>query len=353
MAIATTIPTENIPPRLLLISVPRTASNLLLKILDIHNQPNVLTNQKGGYFFYDAFMTATRDGHLNKSIDQWTDPEKTEVRNAFQQCLNTLEEYSAQAQRDNKVMFTKEHAFWFVNPAAMHAQPGDSPSAKGDTCNSFRLSLPGTYGPKQSFSRHNQTVLPDEYLRTWRLAFLIRHPALAWPSMYRAMVKMSKLGFLDDDGVKGASLSNMTLTWTRKLFDWCLEQPDEPTVPLVIDAHDVIHNPGSVLRFCEAAGLDTNAVQFEWDGENDRKKSENWVSSDPNNMHQKAARIMLSSLEASKGIVKDKAPATVDIEAEAEKWRGEFGDEAAGLIERAVWDAMPDYEYLKERRVRG
>lgn len=167
------------------------------------------------------------------------------------------------------------------------------------------------------------------------------------------MVKISKLGFLDDDGVKGASLSNMTLTWTRKLFDWCLEQPDEPTVPLVIDAHDVIHNPDSVLRFCEAAGLDTDAIQFEWGGENDRKKSDTWVPSDPTGMHQQTAHIMLSTLEASKGIVKDKAPAIVDIEAEAEKWRSEFGNEVAGLIEKAVWDAMPDYEHLRERRVRA
>lgn len=47
MAIATTIPTENTPPRLLLISVPRTASNLLLKILDIHNIFEKHTLSKG------------------------------------------------------------------------------------------------------------------------------------------------------------------------------------------------------------------------------------------------------------------------------------------------------------------
>lgn len=352
MAIATTDPPENKPQRLLLISVPRTASNLLLKILNIHHQPNFLTGQKGGYFFYDGFLTATHESRLNRPTDKWSDLEKTEVRNTFQQCLNSLEEYSAQAQRDNKVMFAKEHAFWFINPAVTHVQPGDSPSTKDDKLNAFRVNPLETYGPEQTFSENNHTVLPDEYLRTWKIAFLIRHPALAWPSMYRAMTKMSKLGILDDDGVKGASLLNMTLTWTRKLFDWCLEQPDEQTVPLVMDANDIIHNPGSVLRFCEATGLDTNAVRFEWSEENDANKLEGWVSNDPSNTHHKAARIMLSTLEASKGVVKDKTPATVDIKAEAEKWKAEFGDEIAGCIEKAVWDAMPDYEYLKERRVR-
>lgn len=356
MAIDTTISSGNKPSRLLFISVPRTASNLLLKILDIHHQPNVLTNRRGGYFFFEAFMTAARDVHLNKPFEQWSETEKTKVHDAFQQCLNSLEDYSAQAQRDNKIMFAKEHAFWFINPAVLNSQSDDLPSASGDMFNTFRLSLPDTYGPEQTFSENNQTLLPDQYLLTWQFAFLIRHPALAWPSMYRAMIRMSKLGFLDDDGVKGASVTNMTLKWTRKLFDWCLGQPDEPVEPLVIDAHDIIHNPGAVLRFCEAAGLDTNAIQFVWGGENDEKKAENFVSSDPSeskDMHQASARIMLSTLEASKGIVKDKAPAAVDIDIEAEKWRAEFGDEVAGIIEKAVWDAMPDYEYLRERRVQG
>lgn len=326
--------------RLLLVSVPRTASNLFLKILNIHQQPNIRTSAKGGYFFYDAYMTATRGGHLNKPINDWTDSERTQTRHAFQQCLNTLEEQSAQAQLDQKVMFAKEHAFWFVNPAAMQ-------TAQDASLDAFRLDVPG-YGTGKTFSGNNATVLPDEYLRTWRIAFIIRHPALAWPSMYRAMVKIAALGLLDDDGVKGASESNMTLSWTRKLFDWCLEQPDEMTVPVVIDAHDIIHNPGSVLRFCEETGLDTSVVQMEWDddaqagagtGENSEASGRN------------AAQIMLSTLKASKGVVKDKAPVMVDIPAEAEKWRAEFGEEIGAMLEKAVWDAMPDYEYLKERRV--
>ena len=124
---------------------------------------------------------------------------------------------------------------------------------------------------------------------------------------------------------------------------------------MVVGAHDVIHNPESVVRFCEAAGLDTDAIRFDWSDEDGGKESETAKRSNglmDSDMHQKASRIMLSTLEPSKGIVKNKAPATVDIKAEAEKWRKEFGSEVAGLIEKAVWDAMPDYEYLKERRVR-
>ncbi|GAB1315391.1 hypothetical protein MFIFM68171_05601 [Madurella fahalii] len=360
MASATTTPTESNPGRLLLVSVPRTASNLLVKVLNIQQQPNVASNDKGGYFFHSAFMVATRDALFQKPIDQWTDAQKAEIRDAYQQCLDQLEETSAQARRDNKMMFTKEHGFWLVNPATMYTPPtgSESPvSVKADEAlvKFFRLRLPDTVGPTATFSGKNHTMFSDEYLRSWRLTFIIRHPALAWPSLYRAMLKIVKLGvgvLADDDGLKGVSAANMTLVWTRQLFDWCLEQHAAGLAqpPLIIDAYDVIHNPAAVLRFCEAVGLDKSVVQFEWGGENAPKALDGWKNGDiPVDLQ--VAQIMLSTLETSKGVLKDKTPAKVDIKAEAVKWREEFGDDAAADIEKAVWDAMPDYEYLWERRV--
>jgi hypothetical protein len=161
----------------------------------------------------------------------------------------------------------------------------------------------------------------------------------------------TELHMLDEDGVKGASVGNMSMAWTRQMVDWAWARhradPASCPPPLVMDAHDVIHNPAAVLRFCEMAGLDKDAVQFEWGAET-RSAVQSWTEQD-----EKAARIMLSTLEASRGVVKEKAPATVDIKAEAEKWREEFGEEAAALVEKAVWDAMGDYEYLRERRVQA
>jgi hypothetical protein len=110
-------PNGNQPPapgRVLLVSVPRTASNLLLKVLNVHQQPNVLTNKTGGYFFHEAYTTATTE--LLKPFSEWTDAEKTRIRDIYQRCLGTLEEYSARAQSDGKVMFAKEHGFWLYNP---------------------------------------------------------------------------------------------------------------------------------------------------------------------------------------------------------------------------------------------
>jgi hypothetical protein len=43
----------------------------------------------------------------------------------------------------------------------------------------------------------------------------------------------------------------------------------------------------------------------------------------------------------------------LDIEAEKVKWIAEFGDEDGEIMSKYVYDAMPDYEYLLEHRVRG
>lgn len=275
MTMTTTTPPKREDKRLLLVSVPRTASNLLVKILNIHQQPDIHTNAKAGYFFYDAYMASSGRGKQQHD-GRLTDDDKTSIRTVFQNCLATIEEESKQARAANKTFFTKEHAFWFVNPAAMrahadgkrHGQSDDQAQAQahGDDLDAFRLDVPEEeYGSTRTFSEGNFTVLPDEYLRTWRIAFVIRHPALAWPSMYRAMLKIAKLGLLDEDGVKGTSAENMTLKWTRCLFDWCYRQPDEMVLPVIIDAHDVIHHPAAVLQFCEKTGLDTSLVQMEWD----------------------------------------------------------------------------------------
>ncbi|KAK3304658.1 uncharacterized protein B0T15DRAFT_250192 [Chaetomium strumarium] len=362
------------PHRLLLVSAPRTASNLLVKILNIHQQPNVLTNDKGGYFFFDAYTSGIGNERFKTPLNQWPEEWRTELRNLYQQSLDKLEEWSARAAAENKIMFSKEHSFLFLNPAILFAPPGggDDASSSSEPMSKeeefFRLRIPATerYGggaQQQTWSAGNRTVLSDEYLRTWQMAFLIRHPALAFPSMFRAVTRMTREGILNEDGVRGSSPnSTLTLRWTRMLFDWCAAQAQTSNnnngdaaaaaamMPLLLDAHDVIHNPNVVLRFAEAAGLDKDAVQFEWNAE---EKKLDWGLIGNNDFGARSQAIMLSTLQNSTGIVKEKAPDVIDIKAEAEKWKEEFGPEVGGMIEKAVLDAMPDYEYLREKRVRA
>ena len=62
---------------------------------------------------------------------------------------------------------------------------------------------------------------------------------------------------------------------------------------------------------------------------------------------------MKSSLLASNGIVrKGKTAVGLSIEEETKKWENDFGVVGAGTIRRWVYDALPDYEFLRAARLR-
>ncbi|KAF5860160.1 hypothetical protein ETB97_001865 [Aspergillus alliaceus] len=346
------------PRRLLLVSYPRTASNLLLKVLNIPGQPDIIANDNGGYFFMNAFMSSAKDGRIYKPADQWTKGECDEVRAAFQDGLDEMEKYSSRAEKENKMLLTKEHAFWLCNPMAFSRMIYGT---NGSHDSFFHLQIPVTYGHSQTYSPNNETVFSDEYLRTWRFAFIIRHPALVFPSFYRAMLKMVAIDAVQQEELRGVLETNMSMKWTRMLYDWGMENHDTESKPLLLDAHDVIHNPHVLARFCELAGLDPNKLKFEWEKklETSGVQSNGTSTEQRDNTEQRspiqseqAKAIMLSSLVGSSGVLKEKAPEILDIAAEASKWRKEFGEESGLLVEKAVLAAMPDYEYLKARRVR-
>lgn len=124
------------------------------------------------------------------------------------------------------------------------------------------------------------------------------------------------------------------------LYDWCLKQPGMSEGPPVLDAYDLVHNPQTVIRFCEQLGLHTDSLQ-----KSNKPESEADYEAKP-------FAIAMSTLEGSNGIIKSKAPANINIVDEAKKWRTEFGTETAVIIEKGVWESLPDYEYLKARRVK-
>jgi hypothetical protein len=58
----------------------------------------------------------------------------------------------------------------------------------------------------------------------------------------------------------------------------------------------------------------------------------------------------MGTLNASTGIQTDKLSAGINIDAEAKKWKAEFGEYSGREIEKKVREAMGDYEWLKSRR---
>lgn len=73
----------------------------------------------------------------------------------------------------------------------------------------------------QAASSLNKTILPSNFLETWLPTFLTRHPALVFPSYYRAFKdSFGKPQDRDIDLEENQLTLNMTPYFTRSLFGW-------------------------------------------------------------------------------------------------------------------------------------
>ena len=333
--------------RLYLITYPRSASNLLVRILSLDKQPNVLAPNLGGYFFLPLINLGNELKIRTKHIEEWTHDEREKTMRMYQNCFDKLEEHMQTAAAEGKTIFVKEHGDFMTEPTAQTRFLFGQDSTKESP---WTAQAPSTYGPKLTHSSLNHTALPDEFLQTWLPTFLVRHPALAFPSHYRAIV--------DVEGAEAAKAGDreqqliMTLHWTRTLYDWYTQKVSRPETgldedvawPLVLEADDIIAEPEVVVRFCEIVGLDPTKLKFSWSpfGEEELAKLPN----------DEFAIRMRSTLSASTGVLREKASSNLEIDTEAKKWRVEFGDREGEKIERLVRAAMPDYEFMKARRLR-
>ncbi|KAJ5562484.1 hypothetical protein N7461_001245 [Penicillium sp. DV-2018c] len=331
-------PGERPPQRIFLITYPRTASNLLLKILALDGQPKTLSNDIGGYYFRPAFLKSIMTGKPYRPMGDLSKEEAQDTQNVFQECLEKLEHDANAAIEQGKNFFVKEHALWLFNPTNISDLLGEQ-NAHAESL--FRVQQNST----STWSSKNQTVLPDEALQKWRLIFLIRHPALAFPSYYRAMLELRKEGYLHESEFQPHLRANMTLQWTRMLYDWSCEMLGEP---LMLDADDVISNEAAIVNLCETTGLDSSKLKFTWDS---RPKNGEAKSSSQSESKKSLGEVMEKTLKDSSGVLKGKCSDGIDIATESAKWKGEFGEEMGLALEKFVKDAMPDYEYLRARRV--
>lgn len=314
---------------------PRTASNLLIQMLNLDQQDNVISGQNGGYWFYAAAISKFNK-RLFGPYDTWTDEERETLRAGFETAYLRLLAASqpALAEGSNKTMLWKEHSGFLTN-SIYHDR-----LLYGEKATRAK---PYTVAADDGMrTEHNWTVLPDNFLLQWMPTFLIRHPAVMYPSHYRALRDLNKL----DDFV--LRLSD-TMIWARKLYNFyehnmpsALREYKGVTWPVVIEADDVILRPQVVHRFAALSGLDEQKLRFEWEPLPwDIVQSQNHV------MNR-----MFSTIQASTGVIKGKTADGLDIEKEIFKWTAEFGPDAARKIESFVRAAMPDYEFMKSRRLR-
>ncbi|KPM42521.1 hypothetical protein AK830_g4048 [Neonectria ditissima] len=318
-----------------LLTSPRTASNLLVKMLNLDEQ-GVRPAHMGGYFFIPAAPMQFK--LQEKPMDTWTDEERTSLHNLHQECFHRLQDHIDEAERQGQKLFVKEHTMILNSPyfeaRQVYGVTGDLPGEPKT------LDMRGVQHPSRS--PLNLTVLPDEFLKIWHPTFLIRHPAMMLPSLFRTCLCDSELnGFTR--AKKEPMAAEVTMKWFRTLYDfYTVHFEGDSHWPIVLDADDVMTNPALVSKYAELAGLDSNKVRFSWEK----------ASEDKLKKLQALEQRMLSTINATEKVDNSKVAGNVDIDDEAAKWRSEFGENEGRKLEQWVRNAMPDYHFLYTRRLR-
>ena len=237
----------------------------------------------------------------------------------------------------------KEHAYFLVDPNVVVAHISPEARAKRVLGNKptiinhhpSALSSGDSNGDKPSPELANPTVLPTSFLRTMRPVCLFRHPATTFESYYRAAVKAGlNISIHDEEFPLGTSLR-----WIRLLHDWYSSIGD---VPVTIEGDDLINEETVMPKFCKAFGLDPKYLQTQWDKVPEEKKAQqgSMVTS------------FQETMQNSTGVIRSKRRDTeINNDQERERWANEFGEEVAAALYRAVEDAMPDYRYLRSKRL--
>lgn len=174
----------------------------------------------------------------------------------------------------------------------------------------------------------NPTVVPDSIMESLQPIVQIRNPMLSFPSMTRAS---RGVGY----NTSIASDPSMTYEYSRKTYDWYLNN-DSAAEPLIIDADEVMNDRGAICEMCIRSGLDPDAVCYEWE-----------TKEEPDPLK----KVFLSTIGSSTGILPGLDSKGLSLEEETVKWKKEFGEEEGAVLARRVEAAMPDYEYLRSRRI--
>ncbi|KAK4495363.1 hypothetical protein PRZ48_013694 [Zasmidium cellare] len=331
------------PRRCMLVTNPRTCSNLLVRILNLDKQPHT---KHGGYHFLECFFVMYGLGAVHTPPSQWTEEQKNAVWEKYRSSIEALEKTATTEESDGtRIVFTKEHVETFTNPITLVNFALEIEDDQ-DAASSMTWDV-GNHSASSPCSPLNQTIFPDSYLLSWSPVFLIRHPVRAFESIVCSMtdVLAADERFSNaPEEVKMALISaHLTLSWTRKLWQF-YESKGVPS--LIIDADDLVMKPQATTQaLAEWVGFDKNALQYTWTEASDNERA----------AKEAAMRRMLSSLDASAGVTVDPSKLAKNVgsaEEQMPKWRKEFGDVMAEKMWRSIERTMPDYEYLMERRLR-
>lgn len=98
-------------------------------------------------------------------MSEWSDDEKTGLRDSLRDCTGDLVDVCERAEREGKDIFVKEHVIWLLNPVAETSWVfGEEEEKKGmEDKDSWIVNDSVAH----SHSTGNETIFSDEFLRTW------------------------------------------------------------------------------------------------------------------------------------------------------------------------------------------
>lgn len=329
--------------RFYLLTYPRTASNLLVKMLGLPDQPNLtIVGENGGYIFKpvsDLFRTLRLRG---KKFADWTEQETAQVKAMYQECWDRFQQ-ELSAVPSNHSVFVKEHISYLVEPARLTEFSFGLGEHGPMELGMIKSAYGEEHGPTvllPNGSVASLTVMPGGFLQQWLPTFLIRHPALAFPSLYRALAAIVPAANNRANKPLLGSQS-MTLRWSRSLYEWYVSHLGSDMWPIILDADDIMACPELVAKYCSLLGMKPEKLCFSWDAS---------MQDDDTRLPRSQQRFQ-DTLMASDGVQKNKTSAGIVLEKEVEKWQEEFGVRVAQALKEHVRDAMADFEYLKAKRL--
>ncbi|KAJ4301097.1 hypothetical protein N0V90_003187 [Kalmusia sp. IMI 367209] len=337
------------PGHHMVFTIPRTASHLLLKLLNLPTQPSLYrhSNNLDGYIFFPAASPRFKHSLPGKPIQEWTDDQKSALRKMMQASFDDWLHLIAEAEKQGKSTFVKEHLHWMIDPLAearVYGYQNDSSIA-----DNFQVDWKSAEAGVTK-NEYNVTCLPDAFLQQRvKPTFLIRHPALTFPSSLRTAIDIQGIeAVLKEEKIHQWEC---TYHWSLALYKFYTQSAsdidrksfvDGVEYPIVLDAQD-LGDEALVKKYAKAVGLDDEKVQFAWEAAGEEEFSG----------LGKMEKRMKSTILASSGIEKGKLDAgDMDIEKLSGVWKEEFGEALSQRLVKLVNDTIDAYESLKNVRLR-
>lgn len=124
------------------------------------------------------------------------------------------------------------------------------------------------------------------------------------------------------------------------MHDWYLSRTTaENAIPIVIEAGDMMEKRSTIDTLCDMLSMDKACVPYEWD-----------VIQAPVGAGCRELKFM-SGYWNSTSVDRSKSSRGLDLAGKRDAWREEFGVAVGVELWRLVQAAMPDYEYLKAKRI--